>query len=253
MPTFEIFPGPPDTPSNFSVQYLTSSLISLQWRCMWCNGYEQTVKVRLVDITTNTELGTQYSLLIWRCYNLKNSTLFQRNIQPERSYEASIWSTNPYGSSDVVKLIITTPKPVKFIVSPSNILIEEKEATINFLILDSNLTLVRLNVTCCVEVTAGCSKKSYILSSTDIQIQYDNLPTGTEYVFDFIVFDTDGYTYEYNLAVVKSVRVSTVPSAEEGGSTTDTSKAALVKTVKRTLVNSLCRLKYFIEKYTQTL
>ena len=112
---------------------------------------------------------------------------------------------------DVVKLVLRTPKQQNiFIVSPSNISIVETEATINFLVLNATTALIRLNVTCCVEVTAECNNISYILSNTDTQILFDILPIGTEYVFDFIVFDTDGYTYEYNLAVVKGVRVSTV-------------------------------------------
>src|SRR6218665_590154 len=191
---------------------------------MWHNSNEQTVVVRLTDVANNTTLETQYNVLYGRYYNIRNTTLFQSNIQPETSYEASIWSTNTYGSSDVTKLIIGTPKPVKFIVSPSNISIEEGEATINFLVLNLNTTLLRMNVTCCVEITAECNNKSYILANTDTQLLYDILPTGTEYVFNFIVFDTDGYTYEFNLAVAKGVRVSAVPSTECPVDPTDTSK-----------------------------
>ena len=180
---------------------------------MWYNGAQQTVYVRLEDAATNTEIETQYLTLDQNCYNSLCGSLFQRNIQPETSYEARIWSINSYGSSNVAKFILTTPKRQNiFIISPSNISILENEATINFLILDSSINVIRLNVTCCVEVTAECNNISYILSNADNQILYDNLPTGAEYVFDFIVFDTDGYTYEYNLALVKGVRVSRVPT-----------------------------------------
>jgi len=183
---------------------------------MWYNGAQQTVYVRLEDAATNTEIETQYLTLDQNCYNSLCGSLFQRNIQPETSYEARIWSINSYGSSNVAKFVLRTPRPLKFVVSPSNISILENEATINYLILNSNLTLIRLNVTCCVEVTAECNNKSYILANTDNSILYDILPTGTEYVFDFVVFDTDGYTYENILTILKGVRVSTVKTTTEG-------------------------------------
>lgn len=206
---FEVLaPGPPDTPSNISLQYVTHNLVSPQWRCMWFNGAQQTVFSQLTDVATNTEVETQTISLATNCYNSVYSTLFQSDIHPETDYEVSIWSVNTYGSSDVANLAVRTPKRIIFNVAPADISIMESQATINFRITDSTKAVLWLNVSCCVEMTTQCSNKSYTIGNTDNQIVFDILPNGDEYVFDFIVYDSDGYTYIYTLAIVKGIRVS---------------------------------------------
>lgn len=218
MLSFKYFKGPPDTPSNFGVQYMTHVFVSLQWRCKWCNGYEQTVFIRLTDVATNLEVETQFLLLAAYCYNSIYSTLFQSNIQSERDYEATIWSINIYGSSNVVKLAVRTPKRLLFETSPSNISIKENQATINFRIVDSTKSTLLLNVTCCVESMTQCSNQSYIISNADNQVVFDMLPTGgSEYVYDFIVYDSDGFTYTYTLAILKGVRMSITDGESTSG------------------------------------
>lgn len=193
---------------------MTHSLLSLLWRCRWHNGAQQTVFVQLTDVANNVEVGTQTVPLPTYCYNSVFSTLFQNNIQPERDYEASIWSLNAQGSSGVVKLAVRTVKRLIFDISSTDISINGTQATMNFRIADSSKSILWLNVTCCVEITAQCSNQSYTITSTDNRLTYNILPSGSEYVFEFIVFDSDGFTYTYTLAIVKGVRVSRT----EGGS-----------------------------------
>ena len=185
---------------------------------MWYNGDTQTVIVRLTDVASNAEVETQTISLATNCYDSVYITLFQSNIHPETDYEVSIWSVNRYGSSNVAKLAVRTPKRLIFKISPADIAIMESQATIHFSVTDSTKALLWLNVSCCVELTTQCSNKSYTIGNTDNQIVFDILPTGDEYVFDFIVCDSDGYTYIYTLAIVKGIRVS-----RKGGKSTASS------------------------------
>ena len=171
-----------------------------------------------MDVKNDVEVETQAVYPTTTCYNLVYNTLFQNSIQPETEYEASIWSINRLGSSTALKLTVTTTKRLIFDTSPFNISIMGTQATIRFSVAESTKAVLRLSVSCCVEFTTQCSNKSYVIESSDNQISYDILPTGNEYVFDFIVYDSDGYTYVSTLAILKGVRVSREGESTEIGS-----------------------------------
>ena len=206
---------------------------------MWFNGAQQTVFSQLTDVATNTEVETQTISLATNCYNSVYSTLFQSDIHPETDYEVVIWSVNTYGSSDVANLAVRTPRRIIFNVAPADISIMESQATINFRITDSTKAVLWLNVSCCVEFSTQCSNKSYTIGNTDNQIVFDILPNGDEYVFDFIVYDSDGYTYIYTLAIVKGIRVS-----RTGGKSPANGSRPIIRFISQPMMTNLAFLHY---------
>lgn len=135
--------------------------------------------------------------------NVTLQVKFETNIQQETKYEASLWSHNDLGSSDVISLTATTPAKPTLLVPPKNIVLNGTNAMISFSIVNGRA--VQLKVECCIESKLLCVSSFFNVSGQDGTITLVNIPSdGSQYTFDFYLYDGPPQNYSL-VAFVRNV------------------------------------------------
>lgn len=207
--TFQVLPpGPPDSPTNFSVYFVTHLSIQLQWTGWWDNGCQQYFMVVLRQVNGNLQIDSQNVTGYTNSYNSTNTVEFINNVKPETKYQVTLWSMNALGnSSQSLTLTLTTPKQAQLIVSSDNISFSGPNVTIDFATTNANLTSGSLTVQCCANLIPFCATASFYLNGTATnRVVVTGVQVSTEYVLNLYLIN--GYGTWTLIALVDGLKVS---------------------------------------------
>ena len=230
---------PPDQPS-FVKSFVTSSSVNLQWNSGWDNGRQQYFKVSLNDPKQNITIDQRvifgdsylYSsfcvsnyIYISPYYNyyyyyptnpiyssytsLFNCTYvvnFTSIVSPETDYEVLLWAVNEFGSSDPVRLPITTPAKPTLIVSSDSISIFGRTSVINFSV--EGGTATQLVVQCYELNNINNASGQFSINASTRQVNM-TIPTGSRYRFNLLLYNGGGLV-EYQTVVIPGEATPTV-------------------------------------------
>ena len=202
--------GPPDTPAQFAVSYVTPFTIALQWVSMWDNGEPQTFHVQLeTDEQTPILLDVIYTEDPG--YNQTGSGKFSQNIHPDTDYEVSLWSENDLGSSNRTYFDLKTPDKAHLLVNEKSININGNETMIGFSITNGNSTM--LTIECCETSIPECASFDFTISHTVDRVKLEGIPVGTVYDFSFYLYDHEDLV-DYKLVRVPSTAIDQSNTSE---------------------------------------